>query len=80
MDETNKLLISEVVTPILMTSSQPRIYYYEYLRNGVADIFMMYEPLAARSYTVVTNTQTKIDFAQSLKDLSDKYYLHVEKK
>jgi len=79
MDETNKQLIGEVNAPIPMTPGQPRIYDYEYVRNGVADIFMMFEPLAARRYTAVTDTRTKIDFAQCLKDLSDKYYPHAEK-
>ena len=78
MDETNRQLIGEVIPPIPMDVGQPRIYDYEYVRNGVADIFMMFEPLAARRYTKVTDTRTKIDFAHCLRDLSDKYYPHAE--
>jgi len=79
MDETNRQLIGEVVSPIPMVAGHPQIYDYEYVRNGVVDIFMMVEPLAARRYTAVTDTRTKIDFANCLKDLSDKYYPHAEK-
>jgi hypothetical protein len=79
MDETNRQLIGEVTPSIPMISGHPRIYDFEYVRNGVVDIFMMFEPLAARRYTAVTDTRTKIDFAQCLKDLSDKYYPRAEK-
>ena len=79
MDETNRQLIGELIPPIPMTPEHSQIYDYEYVRNGVVDIFMMFEPLAARRYTDVTETRTKIDFAYCLRDLSDKYYPHVEK-
>ena len=79
MDETNRQLIGEVAPPIPMTAGHPQIYDYEYVRNGVVDIFMMFEPLAARRYTAVTDTRTKIDFANCLRDLSDKYYPYAEK-
>jgi len=79
MDETNRQLIGEVNPPIPMTEDHPQIYDFEYVRNGVVDIFMMFEPLAARRYTEVTETRTKIDFAHCLCDLSDKYYPHAEK-
>ena len=40
---------------------------------------MMFEPLAARRYTKVTDTRTKIDFAHCLRDLSDIHYPCTEK-
>ena len=79
IDETNRQLIGEVNQPIPMTVGQPMIYDYEYVRNGVVDIFMMFEPLAARRFTKVTDTRTKIDFAHCLRDLSDIHYPHTEK-
>ena len=79
MDETNRQLIGKVTPSIPMTSGQPRIYDFEYVRNGVVDIFMMFEPLAARRYTAVTDTRTKVDFAHCLRDISDKYYPYAEK-
>ena len=79
LDETNRQLIGETISPIPMSAGQPERYDYEYVRNGTANIFMMLEPLAARRFTKVTNTRTKIDFAYCLRDLSDKYYPHTEK-
>lgn len=79
LDETNRQLIGETRQPIPMAKGQPQIYDYEYVRNGVADIFMMFEPLAARRYTEVTETRTKIDFAYRLQELSDRYYPHAER-
>ena len=79
LDETNKQLIGEVNQPIPTESGQPQKYDFEYVRNGVADIFMMFEPLAARRYTKITDTRTRIDFAHCLRDLSDKYYPQAEK-
>jgi len=79
LDETNRQLIGEKRNPIPVTSGQPGKYDYEYVRNGVADIFMMFEPLASRRYTQVTDTRTKTDFAHCLRDLSDKYYPNAEK-
>lgn len=79
LDETSRQLIGEIIPPLPMGPGAIRKYDYEYVRNGVADIFMMFEPLAARRYTVVTDTRTRIDFAMCLRDLSDKYYRHTEK-
>ena len=79
LDETNRQLIGEINNPIPADTGQIQKYDYEYIRNGVVDIFMMFEPLAARRYTKVTDTRTRIDFAHCLRDLSDKYYPHAEK-
>lgn len=79
LDETNRQLIGETITPLPSKPGSPKKYDYEYVRNGVADIFMMFEPLAARRYTAVTDTRTKLDFAACLRDLSDKHYPHAEK-
>jgi len=78
-DETNRQLIGEKTAPIPAAPGNPEKYDYEYVRNGVVDIFMMFEPLAAKRYTTVTDTRTRIDFAHQLFDLSEKYYPHAEK-
>jgi len=79
LDETNRQLVGEVNGPIPAEPGQTQKYDYEYIRNGVADIFMMFEPLAARRYTKVTDMRTRVDFAHCLRDLSDKYYPQAEK-
>jgi len=77
IDETNKQLIKE--TRIPCEPGQPEKVDSEYERNGVADIFMISEPLAGKRETVVTETRTAIDFAHILKYTSDTLYPRTEK-
>jgi len=77
IDETNKQLIRE--TRIPSAPGQPEKVDYEYERNGVADIFMIFEPLVGKRETIVTETRTSIDFANALKFTSDTMYPSVEK-
>ena len=77
IDETNKQLIKE--TRILCSPSQPEKLDYEYERNGVANVFMIFEPLAGKRETIVTERRTAIDFANTLKFTSDIMYPLAEK-
>ena len=77
IDETNKQLIKE--TRIPCAPGQPEKVDSEYERNGVADIFMIFEPLAGKRETIVTETRTAVDFADVLKYTSDILYPHAEK-
>ena len=71
IDETNKQLIKE--TRIPCEPGQPEKVDSEYERNGVADVFMIFEPLAGRRSTIVTETRTAVDFANVLKFTSELY-------
>jgi len=77
IDETNKQLIEETRVPC--EPGQPEKVDYEYKRNGVADIFMIFEPLAGKRETIVTETRTSVDFANVLKYTSDVMYPFAEK-
>lgn len=79
LDETSRQLIGEVTPGAPARPGAPATYDYEYIRNGVVDIFMMFELLAGRRYLSLTDTRTRIDFAHCLYDLSEKYYAHAEK-
>ena len=61
IDETNKQLIRETRMPC--EPGRPEKVDSVYVRNGVADVFMISEPLAGRRETVVTQTRTALDFA-----------------
>jgi len=74
LDETSKQLIIETRTPIAMTPGSPTRYDYEYERNGVANLFMMFAPLEGWRHVKVTDRHTAIDYAQVLKDLSDTHF------
>lgn len=77
IDETNKQLIKE--TRIPCKPGEPEKIDSVYERNGVADVFMISEPLAGRRETVVTETRTAEDFAKILKYTSDVLYPRTEK-
>jgi hypothetical protein len=76
IDEANKQLIKQIRIPC--APGQPEIVDYEYERNGVADVFMIFEPLAGKRGTIVTKTRTAIDFANTLKHVSDIMYPDAE--
>ena len=73
MDESPKQLIEETKTPIKIKPGQAAKYDYEYKRNGVSNIFIASEPLVGKRIAKVTKTKTKVDWAQFMKNISDKY-------
>lgn len=77
IDETNKQLIKEERLPCKPGS--PEKVDYVYIRNGVANVFMISEPLAGKRDTVVTKTRTAVDFANILKYTADELYAEAEK-
>ena len=79
MDEMSTQLIGEVHAPLAAEPGKPLRYDTEYKRNGTANIFMAFEPLAGQRYTQVTAQRTKIDWAHFIQELLDQRYPHVEK-
>jgi hypothetical protein len=73
-DERPKQLIGETRIVIPMSSGKPLRYDYEYRRNGVANLFMMFEPLAGKRHVKVTDRRTKKDWAWCMRELVDKIY------
>lgn len=74
MDESSKQLIGEVHEPIPCKPGQPMRMDDEYVRNGVAEIFMEVEPLAGRRHVEVTERRTRKDWAQQIKQMLDERY------
>lgn len=77
LDETNRQLIEETRLP--MEPGKPERVDYEYRRCGVANLFMAFEPLAAKRRVEVTSTRTAVDFAQFVRTLVDEQYPNAEK-
>ena len=77
MDETNKQMIKEICFPCEPGRSEKVDSVY--IRNGVADVFMISEPLAGRRETIVTESRTALDFAEDLRYTSDVLYQRTEK-
>ena len=61
LDETSVQLVAESRTPLPMAPGQPARYDYEYERNGVANLFMITEPLRGWREVVVGDHRTAID-------------------
>jgi hypothetical protein len=71
LDETSKQLIKETRAPIPAAPGRKARHDYEYERNGVANLFMMFAPLEGRRHVKVTDRHAATDYAHALKDLSD---------
>jgi hypothetical protein len=74
LDETSKQLVAETRLPIAMKPRQPARADYEYTRNGVANLFMMFAPLQGWRHVKVTDRRTAVDYACALKDLADVHF------
>lgn len=79
MDELNRQLIGETRLPLPTAPGAPARYDYEYVRNGVANVFMFFEPLAGRRELLVTTRRTMVDWAHAIRTLVDEYYPEAEK-
>lgn len=71
MDEQPKQLISERSQPIPAASGRPARIDYEYVREGVANVWMFVEPLSGWRDVPVTATKTAVDWAHQVRRLVD---------
>ena len=78
-DESCKQLVKETREPIPAKPEQLERYDYQYERNGVANLFMFFEPLAGWRHVEVTERRTAIDYAHQMKYLVDEVYPQAEK-
>jgi hypothetical protein len=78
LDETSKQLIGETRIPVPVCPGQPARYDYEYKRNGVANLFMIFEPLVGKRHVKVTQRRTKIDWAYCVREMVDQIYPQAE--
>lgn len=74
MDESSKQLISEVRAPIPAAPGHGQIVDHEYVRHGVATLFVEVEPLAGRRHVEVTERRTRQDWAHFIKAMLDERY------
>lgn len=74
LDETSKQLVGEVSAPVSVSPGEPARYDYEYVRHGVANLFLCFEPLAGQRDVTVTERRTRRDYAECLRRLSEEQY------
>jgi hypothetical protein len=74
VDEAGKQLIGDIRPPLPVRVGSPAKEDSEYQRNGTANLFMAFEPLAGRRVVEVTARRTAVDFARFLKRVLDEVY------
>lgn len=79
MDESCKQMVGEVHPPIPCAPGKPKRIDDEYVRNGVAEIFMEVEPLAGKRHVEITERRTRKDWAIQIKQMLDERYPHATK-
>lgn len=78
-DESCKQLVKETQLPLPPAPGQLERYDYQYERNGVANLFMFFEPLTGWRHIEVTERRTAIDYAYQMKYLVDECYPQADK-
>jgi hypothetical protein len=79
MDESSIQLIGEVHKPIPAAPGHPVLVDDEYVRNGVANIFLEVEPLGGKRNVKITERRTRIDWALFIKEMLDERYPDAKK-
>jgi len=79
IDEASRQLIGEAIEPVPARPGQPERVDHEYVRNGVATLFMVFMPLLAFRSVWVTERRTAKDFAEVLRWLAEDVYPEAAK-
>ncbi|MGH2884532.1 MAG: IS630 family transposase [Solirubrobacteraceae bacterium] len=77
-DELPVQLVAEVRPARPATPAHPRREDYEYVRQGVANVFLLLEPLRGWRHLTVTAHRCKLDFAAQMRWLVDAGYPEAE--
>ena len=79
MDESSIQLIGEVSAPIPAAPGHSELVDDEYVRKGVASIFLEVEPLGGKRKVKITERRTRIDWAVFIKEMLEERYPDAEK-
>ena len=79
MDETTKPMVGETVAPLPPRPGVPERFDTHYVRNGVSNLFMLFEPLTGWRDVRVTERHTRTDWAHMMRDLVDVHYPQARK-
>ena len=69
LDETSKQQVRETRTPLPPCPGIAMAYDFEYERNGVSNLFMLFAPLEGWRRVEVTDQRTKADWARVVQQL-----------
>jgi hypothetical protein len=74
LDETSRQLLGEARAPLPVRPGHPARHDPEYIRCGVANLFVVTEPLRGWRAVTVSDQRTRLDFAACIKELVDVHY------
>jgi hypothetical protein len=79
LDEASRQILAEVRPPLPPAPGQPARHDPEYAREGVANLFLVCEPLRGWREVRVSDRRTRLDWAHCVKDLVDVHYPAAER-
>lgn len=79
LDESNKQLLAHKQEPLPMQKGEVLRMDDEYIRKGVAEIFIEVEPLAGKRHVKITERRTKKDWAIFVSEMLNERYPNAEK-
>lgn len=74
VDESNKQHLTELINSLPTREGHVSKYDSEYIRGGVSNMFMFFEPLGGKRHVQVTDQRTAVDFAECMRILVDILY------
>ena len=79
LDETSRQVLADVRPPLPIAAGVPRRDDPEYVRHGVANLFLVCEPLRGWREVIVSDRRTRLDWAAGVKALADTHYPAAER-
>jgi hypothetical protein len=79
MDESCKQLVGQVRPPVPMAAGRPARQDDEYVRKGVAEVFLEVEPLTGRRHVEIREQRTSVDWAHFIKGMLTQRYPKARK-
>lgn len=79
LDETSRQLLGETRPPLPVMPGTPARSDPEYVRGGVAQLFLVTEPLRGWRQVTVGARRTRLEFAQCIQQLIDVHYPDAER-
>ena len=79
MDELSRQLIRERILPLAVKPGHPLRYDYQYIREGVCNLFLFVEQLRGWRYVTVESRRTKKEWVKTLQYIIETFYADAKK-
>ena len=78
LDETSRQLLADARPPLPAAPGRCARHDPEYIRGGVANLFLVTEPLRGWRAVLASEQRTRLDFARCVRELVDLHYPQAE--